>query len=407
MVANKITPKSRSTRREIKDVTVEGDVQAMKETIRKQQLEIEELNQRFEKKITERTRALEEAQALTHLGSWEWDIGSNIISWSDELYRIYGLKPQEIAIGYEEFLGMIHPEDRRRVEAVIGEAFQTAQPFEFEHRIMLPTGTERILKGVGRIVTDDDGKPVRMHGTSQDITLAKQLDRAKDEFISLVSHQLRTPLTIIRIHGSMLEDGIAGPLTMQQQAHVQTMTDASVRLIKLVGDILNVSRATLNRVKVNTVPADPNALIRACIDEVLPLARAKDVTITFAPDASLGLLLLDVTIFGEILRNLTANAVRYAKDAGGQIDITFEKEKHGYLLTVADSGIGIPEVDQAYVFERFYRANNATVIDSGGSGLGLYIVKLFTEAAGGKIWFESTEGRGTTFYVSFPFMRAP
>ena len=377
-------------------------VQAMQEVIRDQQEQIKLLNQQLQVKATDHSRALEEAQALTHLGSWEWDIATNNISWSDELYRIYGMKPQERPIGFEEFIELIHPEDRKQVQDIISESFQSGQPFEFEHRIILPSGSERILKGMGKTVTGSDGKPTRMLGTSQDVTVAKQLDRAKDEFISLVSHQLRTPLTIIRIHGNILEDGIAGTLDPKQEGHIRTMTSASIRLISLVDDILSISRVTLNRIKVNAKPTDPNKLIKICVDEAIPFTDKKDAIITFEPDTSIGHVPIDTVIFGEILRNFIGNATRYAKSSGGKIEVTFTKENDNYVLAVSDNGIGIPKSDQPYVFERFYRANNATAVDSEGSGLGLYIVKLFTEAAGGKIWFKSVLGKGTTFYVSFP-----
>lgn len=378
-------------------------IQAMRQTIRQQTEELKTLNQALSVKAADHNRALEEAQALTHLGSWEWDIATDTINWSDELYRIYGMRPQERSIGFEEFVELIHPDDRAQVQDIIQTAFQSGEPFEFEHRIVLPTGDQRILKGMGKTVNDSEGKPMRMLGTSQDITQAKQLDRAKDEFISLVSHQLRTPLAIIRIHGNMLEDGIAGPLDPQQEVHIRTMTSSSIRLIELVDDILRISRISIDRIRINAEPTDPNQLIQACVDETLPMARKKGAGVAFQPDGSLGMVPIDTTIFGEILRNLVSNAVRYSNEQDGTINISFSKEATGYLLKVEDNGIGIPQADQEFIFERFYRANNATLADSEGSGLGLYIVKLFTEAAGGKIWLESTLGQGTTFYVSFPF----
>lgn len=396
MAINKTTSSSRSTS------TSAQDERSCPDLVRRQAKEIARLKRSLKAKATDHSRALEEAQALTHLGSWEWDITSDVISWSDELYRIYGMKPQERVIGFEEFIDLIHPEDREHVQSIISGSFQAGRPFEFEHRILLPDGEERILKGMGKTVIGRDKKPVRMLGTSQDITQAKHLDRAKDEFISLVSHQLRTPLSIIRIHGNVLEDGLAGPLAPQQEHHVQTMTNASIRLIDLVDDILRISRISLNRIRINAEPTDPNMIIQSCVDEDESTTRAKHVTILFNPDSTLGLVSIDKTIFGEILRNLVGNAIRYAKETDGRIHIQFNRQEDEYLLTVSDNGIGIPKADQVHIFERFYRANNATAVESDGSGLGLYLVKLFTEAAGGKIWFDSTLGQGTTFYVSFP-----
>lgn len=384
------------------DMNMYAGVKAMQEVIAKQAEELAILQNQLHAKTSDHSRALEEAQALTHLGSWEWDIATNVISWSDELYRIYGMRPQERAIGFEEFIELIHPEDRSDVQQAITAAFNKGESFEFEHRIILPSGAERNLKGMGKVILDDSKAPIRMHGTSQDITIAKQLDNAKDEFLSLVSHQLRTPLTIIRIHGNILEDGIAGPLDPVQEKHIRTMTSASIRLISLVDDILSISRLTLNRIRINAQPSDPNKLIGSCIDEVLPFIKLKEARISFTADRNLGLVPIDTVVFGEIVRNLLNNAARYVNAAHGKIDVTFTVSDDEYLLTVRDNGIGIPKADQASIFQRFFRAPNAKVADSEGSGLGLYIVKQFTEAAGGRIWFDSTEHKGTTFFVAFP-----
>jgi len=138
--------------------------------IRAQQDRIAELEESLQTATNERSRALEEAQALTHLGSWQWDVATNDISWSDELYRLYGMKPQEREVSFDEFMGMIHDEDRERIGSIIATSFQSGKPFEFEHRIVRPDGAVRFLHGVGKVIRNRKGEPVRMIGTSQDIT---------------------------------------------------------------------------------------------------------------------------------------------------------------------------------------------------------------------------------------------
>ncbi len=147
--------------------------------LQQQLTELRERNSTLEATEAERRRALEEAQALTHLGSWEWDVTGGTITWSDELYRIYGLKPQEREIGFEEFMGMIHVDDRERVQTIINTSYQTGQPFEFEHRILMPaTGRQRTLMGMGKVITDASGQVLRMLGTSQDVTERKAAETA-------------------------------------------------------------------------------------------------------------------------------------------------------------------------------------------------------------------------------------
>lgn len=507
-----------------------NEEQKLHDRLRVQRAQIASLRRQLAATATEQTAALEEAQALTHLGSWQWDVATNHIFWSDELYRIYGLKPQEREIGFEEFIGLIHPDDQARVQGIIGAAFASGEAFDFEHRIVLPDNTERILRGMGKVIMGQDGKPIRMLGTSQDITRQKaaelalqqsdqrfravtqathdlvydlnlregtiwfnevlhnyygyakqdadntlewwtahihpddaldleielsrllysdeetwhaeyrfqkadgsyvavrnrafvlrddgrptriigsmlditkqkQLDRAKDEFISLVSHQLRTPLTTIRLLSEMLADGFVGDITPEQREHTAKITGASIRLIKLVSDILNISRAELDRIKIAPVPTDANQLIQTYIDEQLPLAQEKGTVITFKPDPRLEQLALDPIALGQIIQNLLTNAVHYTKPSGGRVTVSFRKRPNGYTLSVRDNGIGIPAAAQGHVFDRFYRAPNTKKVEGEGTGLGLYLVKLITDTFGGNVWFESKLNHGTVFYVQIP-----
>lgn len=506
-------------------------VQMMVEVIREQITELRKLDQKLEAKANERSAALEEAQALTHLGSWQWDVKTGVISWSDELYRVYGLKPQEREIGYEEFLLLIHPGDRDRVSSIIGRSFKTGKPFEFEHRIILPNKKQRILHGIGKIVTDAAGRPIKMVGTSQDITehkkfelalqrsdrrfktvmqathdliydldlasrtvwfsealydaygykkdrshhtldwcvscvhpddmqeirdqigkliaskqqswqtehrfqkadksytvvrnrgyilygasgkperiigsllditAQKQLEHAKDEFLSLVSHQLRTPLTVTRLFSEMLSQGVAGKLTPQQEDYVSRITGASIRMIKLVSEILNISRIELGRIKVQPEPTDINALVASHLKELQPLAEEKDTALKFTPKSKLPRVPIDTDVFNLIFENLLANAIRYTEPGKGCVQIEFTKTKDGFILKVRDNGIGIPTAARPHVFNRFYRADNAVSFDSEGTGIGLYLVKLISDVIGADIWFEGQKNSGTAFYLKLP-----
>lgn len=377
-------------------------VQTMVEVIREQIQELQEHNQSLETDAAQKAAALEEAQALTHLGSWQWDIATNIISWSDELYRMYGLKPQERQVSFNEFLLLIHPEDRDQVSEVVSTSFKTGKPFEFEHRIILPDGKERILHGMGKVVSDAAGSPLRMLGTSQDITEQKQLERAKDEFLSLVSHQLRTPLTVTKLYSGMLAENVAGELNPQQEDYVHRIFEASVRMISLVGDILNISRIELGRVKVQPAPTDVNVLIQSHLNELALIAKEKGIELTFTPDTHVSKIPLDIDVFNLILENLMVNAIRYTRPNEGKVQVTFKQNKEGYRLKVSDNGIGIPEAAHGHIFSRFYRASNAVKFDTEGTGLGLYLIKLVCDVIGASIWFESQNNKGSQFSVQFP-----
>jgi PAS domain S-box-containing protein len=150
--------------------------------------------------LSEREQAnesLAEAQQLAHLGSWEWEIESDRVAWSSELFRIFGVDPQAGALTFESFLDRVHPDDRARVRAEVGRALAARRPFEVNHRIVLDNGTERAVHGRGRVVVDAAGAPNRMVGTAQDVTEQRRLEEVRDNILSAVSHELRTPLTSI------------------------------------------------------------------------------------------------------------------------------------------------------------------------------------------------------------------
>src|SRR5439155_24988060 len=150
-----------------------------------------------ERELARANANLAEAQALAHIGSWEWDIASNRITWSDELYRLYELDPRSGEIDFETYVERVHADDRERVQRSVREAAAARQPFAFEHRIELSDERTRWVQGRGRVIVDDSGTPVRMVGTSQDITERKRVDELRDSILSAVSHELRTPLTSI------------------------------------------------------------------------------------------------------------------------------------------------------------------------------------------------------------------
>jgi signal transduction histidine kinase len=230
-----------------------------------------------------------------------------------------------------------------------------------------------------------------------------KLKRAEDQFISLVSHQLRTPLTAIRLFAEMLDKGQVGTLSLKQDEYVGMIHVSTLRMIRLVGDILNVSRLELNRLKVVPEATDFMAYIKDYLDEVMPLAQEHHIVVDFKPGkGDISAIKLDRTLFGQVLHNLLTNAIRYSKPEHGKVTITMAQKKKHYELVIADNGIGIPKSAQKHIFDRFYRADNAKLAVGEGTGLGLYLVKLILLQTGGAIRLVSKENHGTTFYVTIP-----
>lgn len=235
----------------------------------------------------------------------------------------------------------------------------------------------------------------------RDMTHEREIEQAKDEFVSLASHQLRTPLTAIRLFTELLTQKDTGPLNSKQIDYIDKISSSTIRMIKLVGDILNVSRIEMGRIKVEPQPADLVKLIGEKLEEVQPLAAAKAIKLEFIKPARLELA-VDTVLMDQIVHNLLTNAIRYTQRQGGQVTVTLAANKKEVSISVADNGIGIPAAVQDKIFTRFFRADNAILAEGEGTGLGLYLLKLIAEVAGCKIWFESKQDQGTTFYVTIP-----
>jgi PAS domain S-box-containing protein len=334
---------------------------------------------------------------------YDLDVQAGTVLWNEALYTEYGYHVSPEINTLEWWSGHIHLDDALTVESRIAVWLEgTEDSWQAEYRFAKADGTYKYVRDRGYVIRARDGTPERIIGSFLDITQQKQLDRAKDEFISLVSHQLRTPLTVIRIYGEMLSNQVFGPLTPDQKLEVERMTNASIRLIKLVSDILDASKIELQRVAVEPRPTDVNRVIEQYINEVLPIAMERGVEISFTPQPAATSVSIDATIFGQIIHNYLTNAVRYARLHNGHVLVAFDADVAGYTLSVQDDGIGIPRADQGRIFERFYRAKNAANIEEHGTGLGLYLVKLLSEASGGNVWFKSIESERTTFYFHLP-----
>jgi signal transduction histidine kinase len=226
------------------------------------------------------------------------------------------------------------------------------------------------------------------------------LDKAKNEFISIASHQLRTPLGSMRWGLELLQiEAEACSETAKKQ--LDQIYRSTLRMIQLVSDFLNVARIEQGRVKDALETVEIMKIIEAVIKEMEIEAGKKSIIISLNKKAEIPEIVIDVKRFREIIQNLISNAVRYTLPRG-KVSVEVDLKDDFVIISVADTGIGIPEKEKAKIFTKFARAENATKIDHEGSGLGLYIVKAFVEDLGGKIWLESEEGKGSTFYVSLP-----
>jgi len=245
-----------------------------------------------------------------------------------------------------------------------------------------------------------DGKLTGSVHVARDITERKKVEKAKDEFISLASHQLRTPLSSIALSSELLLRGVAGKMDLLQKQYMKEIFKATKRMTLLINNLLNVSRVEMGNFQTRSESLDVASTIREIAKGLAPLAAEKNLKIEKDLDQKIAPIKFDTNSFGIIFENILANAIRYTPRHGA-ITVETSEENGEVLLKVADTGCGIPEKQKSKIFSKSFRADNAKEVSSEGAGLGLYMARIAAERGGAKIWFESEEGKGTTFFVLF------
>lgn len=231
-----------------------------------------------------------------------------------------------------------------------------------------------------------------------------RLDIAKDEFVSMASHQLRTPLTSVKGYISMLLDGDGGRLTETQQRLLSEAFKSSERMVGLISDFLSVSRVQTGRFVIELRQVDLLQVVQQEVDNLQSMARSHDLTLTLIAAKDPVPVELDEEKIRQIIMNFIDNAVYYSH-AGTAITVELKVEDDDAVLTVTDTGIGVPKEEQAKLFSKFYRASNARKQRPDGTGVGLYLAKKVISGHRGKLVFSSEEGKGSTFGFSLPLLR--
>ncbi len=228
----------------------------------------------------------------------------------------------------------------------------------------------------------------------------KALDASKDEFISMASHQLRTPLTSVKGYLSMVLDGDAGKLTDMQQKLLSQAFTSSQRMVYLIADLLNVSRLRTGKFIVERKATNLAQVVEGEIGQLTEAARVRSLSLAYDKPAKFPDLMLDETKIRQVIMNFVDNAIYYTPK-GGHITVKLEDKPNSIEFTVTDDGMGVPKAEQHELFNKFYRAGNARKARPDGTGLGLFMAKKVIIAQGGSLIFSSQEGRGSTFGFTF------
>jgi two-component system phosphate regulon sensor histidine kinase PhoR len=233
-----------------------------------------------------------------------------------------------------------------------------------------------------------------------DITELRRLERVRRDFVANVTHEFKTPLTAIQ---GFAETLLAGALDdkKNRERFVEIIREHAQRLARLTDDLLKLSRIEAGQLELELRPGSVAVLVKKCVDTARLKAEAKGISISTDLPPNLPFVRADAAWLGEVLQNLLDNAVQYTPP-DGHIRITAESDGKLVTVSVADTGIGIPEADLERIFERFYRVDAARSREAGGTGLGLSIARHIVEAHGGRIWVESAVGQGSRFHFSIP-----
>ncbi len=240
----------------------------------------------------------------------------------------------------------------------------------------------------------------------QDVTRAAEAEAAKDEFVSLVSHELRTPLTSVKTSLALLSRGAAGPVTDRMTEFTTIALRNLDRLIRLVDDLLDLSRIESGRLVTHLSATPLDDVARHAVEMVRGFADDQGVILNWQPQGDGPLVLVDAARLEQVLVNLLSNAIKFSPESG-RVGLRWFSQPDGVVVEVADEGPGIPEELLRAVFDKFRQLERTSTRVHGGVGLGLYISRAIIEQLGGELWAESSEGRGTRFYVRVPRAVAP
>jgi PAS domain S-box-containing protein len=343
-------------------------------------------------------------------------IGDGAIS-TDEFGRITRVNPAALTLlGYDEseLLGEWFPrkiiavtekdEPVNLIDRPITKAFLTGKPVVEKTYYRRKDGRQMAV-AINASPILLKGRPLGLIEVFRDITFEQEVDRMKSEFISLASHQLRTPLSAIKTYSHMLADGYMGDLSDSQKQTLTHIIAGADRMNALISTLLNITRIESGTIQVTPKLLRIDKLAAEIIKELSVIATDKAISLSMATRGSGSLSVrTDSLIIKEILINLITNGIKYTPD-GGEVSLLVRPRRNDVVIEVKDSGWGIPKYDQEQIFSKFFRGQNIIKRETTGTGLGLYLVKGLVEALDGSIWFTSSEQKGTTFYISLPRQR--
>jgi PAS domain S-box-containing protein len=291
-----------------------------------------------------------------------------------------------------------HPDHVKRVVDKISQHFQTGEDWEDTFPLLGKDGTYRWFLSRATPIRDENSKVLRWFGTNTDITERLQLEQRRDEFIGIASHELKTPVTSLKAYGQVLQAIFKRSGDLKAVEQLGKMDVQINKLTGLIGDLLNVTKIQEGKLQFQSEDFDFNLLVSETIEEIERTTDQHIVIMELGPTKTV---YGDRERIGQVLTNLLTNAIKYSPQAD-KIVVRTTSDNLQITFSVQDFGIGIPQDKQAHIFERFYRVTGDNQETYPGLGLGLYISSEIITRQNGRIWVESTVGKGSTFSFSLP-----
>ncbi len=390
-----------------------------------------------DEQLKKREIQLNEAQAIAHVGSWEWDVLNDTITWSDELFRMFDMEPTGFNPTFEAYIQRLDPSQRESTQRLIQNAFETGEDFVFEHIINRKDG-RKYVQARGKVIKDETGKTIRMSGTTQDITeqkhsqeklvsyqnelekmveertaelnqalerekqakkVAEAATQAKTQFLANMSHEIRTPMNAILGFSDLL----AGEnLSLQQKDFLGRIKTNGNQLLQIIDDILDLSKFEAGKIPLQKSDFSLSETVQEVVSSLSSLAYGKgiEIKIEFSTEVP-EFVCSDQLRLRQVLTNLVSNAIKFTEK--GHVRIFMDFNSVSLSFEVHDTGIGISEEHQKILFQPFMQADGSIVRKFGGTGLGLILSRRIADALGGDLFLkESKVGFGSVFRFQIP-----
>jgi PAS domain S-box-containing protein len=365
------------------------------------------------KQIEEALKRSEErytlAQRAAKIGSWDWEIKTGNLKWSDPIESMFGFSSGEFGATYKAFLECVHPEDRQYVIDSVNACIKEDKDYDIEHRIVWPDGSVIWVSETGDVIRDENGKAIRMLGVVRNITERKQneeklkktlvdLERSNKEFQQfayVASHDLQEPLRMVASYTQLLEKRYKDKLDNDAKDFIQFAIDGATRMQRLIDDLLNYSRVGA---KDNPFgPINCNSLFEQTVADLSFTIEENHAIIT---NDDLPIVTGDIGQMRQLFQNLITNAIKFRRQESPRIHVSATKKGNEWIFSVQDNGIGTNLQYKDRIFMIFQRLHSRE--EYPGTGIGLAISKRIVEHHSGKIWVDSEIGKGSTFYFTIP-----